>query len=243
MKNKTRRAGKLKRLYFPNSQPLGAGGYGIVFPTGPRTALKLLYDVEACEALRHEAILQQAATLALEGSPVHVPAVLSVSTDPIQVAGKWYLCGLEQERIPVLPEFGEPVHMLLGYDGDDIDTSWGRQTSRPVGPNNPSRGFFAGPEMLEAIWADEGINMKIEGVAYAMGLATKKLLAAGIIPNDLEWIYGGAGRIYLIDFGLCRFGHLTPEEYLARTGSESPAADIYLPQKSRGVREFLQGLL
>ena len=230
-----------------------------MFPIGARTALKLLYDVEACEALRHEANLQQAAAVALEGSPVHVPAILSATTEPLQVAGKWYLCGLEMERIPVLPEFGEPVHMLLGYDGDDIDTSWGRQTARPVGPNNPSRGFFAGPEMLEAIWADErassakshaapsyageGITMKIEDVAYAMGLATKKLLTAGIIPNDLEWIYGGAGQIYLIDFGLCRFGHLTPEEYLARTGSESVTADIYLPQKGRGVREFLQGLL
>lgn len=211
-----------------------------MFPSGPTTALKLLYDLEACEALRHEAKLQQAAANALKGFPVHVPNILSTITEPLQVAEKWYLCGIEMERIPIIPEFGEPIHMLLGYDGDDIDTSWGRHTSQPVGPNNPSRGFFAGQEMLEAIWKNERIALTIEDVSYTMGTATKKLLAAGIIPTDLEWIYGGAGRIYLIDFGLCRFGHLTSREYLERPNLH--ATDMYLPHNGRGVRDFLEGL-
>lgn len=225
-------------------QPLGAGGYGIVFSHGPGKALKLLYDVETGKALRQEAEIQELAWKALAGSSIRVPKVLAIDARPLLVAGTWYLCGIEMEQVPVLPEFGEPIHMLLGYDGDDLDTSWGRSTAAPPGPNNPSRGFFAGPELLEALWAEEGVNLTIESVARTMGATLRALLAAGIIPNDLEWIYGGKGRIYLLDFGLCRKGHKTPEALLQAKGSEGLAGDIYLPgSRSRGAKEFLEGFL
>jgi hypothetical protein len=243
--NKTRkrhRAGRLERsLNLNSSEILGAGGYGIVFSSG-RKAVKLLYDLDACKDLYREAKLQERARELLEGI-VRVPQIYSYMNHSVLVKGTQYLCGIEMERIPVLPEFDEPLHMLLGFsDPDEVNRSWGRSIAKPVGPENPSRGFFAGLDLLEEILEADGLTL--EGVAATMGIALCTLLDGGILPNDLEWIYGGSRRIYLIDFGLCEFGTAEPEEFLNRQGSSGLRGDIYIPQKEdRGYREFLEGFL
>lgn len=238
---KRKRAGRLERvLNLNNSEILGAGGYGIVFSSG-RKAVKLLYDLEACKALYKEAKIQERARELLQGI-VYVPRIYSYMNHSVRVKNMKYLCGIEMERIPILEEFGEPLHMLLGYDGDDVNQSWGRSSAKPVGPDNPSRGFFAGPDLLEEILAEDGLTL--EGVAYTMGITLRTLLDGGILPNDLEFIYGGAGRIYLVDFGLCEFGHADPVEFLKREGSSGIRGDIYIPQEGdRGYTEFLEGFL
>lgn len=233
------RAGRLERvLNLNSSEILGAGGYGIVVSSG-RKAVKLLYDLDACKSLYKEAKLQERARELLEGI-VHVPRIYSYMSHPIVVKEVQYLCGIEMERIPVFPEIGEPLHMLLGYsDPDDINMSWGRTTSKSIGPENPSRGFFAGADLLEEILEADGLSL--EWVARTMGIALRKLLDGGILPNDLEWIYGGKGNIYLIDFGLCAFGKMDPSEFL---NSSWMHRDIYFPQeRDRGYTEFLEGFL
>jgi hypothetical protein len=101
--------------------------------------------------------------------------------------------------------------------------------SRPVGPDNPTRGFFAGPTEMEAILADVESKIFLAAIAWKMGWATRRLLGAGILPIDLEWIYGGDDCLWLIDFGLCRYGSVDPDEFLYREGSEGLATDIYIP--------------
>lgn len=219
---------------------LGAGGYGIVYTSG-HNAVKLLYDLNSEDALKTEVEIQKRAREILTGI-VSVPEIFSSQAQPTFVDGYQFLCGIEMERIPLLEEFGEPLHMLLGYAGDDINQSWGRSYAKDVGPENPSRGFFAGPDLLEEILAEDGLTL--EGVAYTMGVTLRTLLDGGILPNDLEFIYGGAGRIYLVDFGLCEFGHADPEEFLKRQGSSGLHGDIYIPHRGcKGYTEFLEGFL
>lgn len=238
---KRKRAGRLERTFdLNNSKLLGAGGYGVVFSSGHK-AIKLLYDLDSCKDLYREAQIQEKAREILKGV-VQVPRVYSYMSHPIQVKNVQYLCGIEMERVPVLEGFEGPLHILLGYHGDEINTYWGKATAVPVGPQNPSRGFFAGPEFLEEIFADGGITL--EGVAWKMGVALRALLDWGILPNDLEFIYGGDGKIYLIDFGLCEFGKADPEDFLNRRGSWGLRSDIYIPHRGdRGYEEFMNGFL
>lgn len=236
---KRRRAGRLERIMnLDSSEILGAGGYGIIF-SSDRKAVKLLYDLNACRGLYREAKLQERARELLDGI-VRVPRIYSYMDHSILVNETPYLCGIEMERIPILSEFGEPLHMLLGYnDPDDINKSWGRATEVPIGSDNPSRGFFAGPDLVEEIL--EADELTLEGLARIMGTALRKLLDGGILPNDLEWIYGGGGRIYLVDFGLCKFGSMNPVEFL---NSSWVRRDIYIPHEGdRGHIEFLEGFL
>ena len=70
------------------------------------------------------------------------------------------------DRVPLVDTFDTAVHILLGYDEYDIDTDWGRDLKNEVSESNPSRGFHAGPEMMKAIWQDEGrTDISIESVA------------------------------------------------------------------------------
>ena len=200
---------------------LGAGNFGIVLrdPELPTNAIKLYYDLWDTQAIKQEAELQTAAQKALTGI-AHVPKVYTVLAQPTLFQGNQYLKGIIMDRVPFPDGFNFAVHMLLGYDQYDIDTEWGRDMKRPVGPDNPTRGFHAGPSMLEAIWEDEGVDMTIEKLAFTMGKGTAALLDAGILPLDIEWMYGGNGLIYLIDFGLAEFRHVDKNVYLLGRSSE-----------------------
>ena len=221
---------------------LGVGSFGMVVShKGSNRATKLFYDLHA--PVGEEAALQQKARTLLEGIPhLSVPAIHNIQQLPTEFQGSRYLCGIEMDRVPIPEGFQHPVHMLLGYGQDDIDTVWSKDYRNPVGPNNPPRGFFAGPEMLEAIWADEGSTMTIERVAAIMGTALAKLIAGGIIPLDLEWLYAGDDQLYLIDFGLCEFGSTNPHNFLHMPSSRGIYADYYAPKPDCcGYTEFLGG--
>ena len=219
---------------------LGAGSFGLVI-SNQRNAVKLFYDIYNPHAILEEARLQTHARNVLQGI-VRVPEIHGVSTIPTSYRATPHLRGIEMDRISIVEGMPSATHVLLGYDQSDIDTEWSRDHCNPPSDSNPTRGFHAGPEMMEAIWEDEGrSDITIEYVAYTMGIALRTLIDNGIIPYDLEWIYGG-GELYLIDFGMCWFGTVDPWEYLYRTGSSGLASDYYIPHKGcRGYEAFLKG--
>lgn len=252
-----------------DSEWLGVGGFGIVIShstllpaygrhkTGgqrgaiaPSNAVKLLYDIDECKALIEEAQIQMAARKLLDGI-VHVPQISTVLTEPIVWKGTQYLCGIAMERIPNVKRQGvkggsmplsEPVHIVLGDDPIDLDTSWGKTIGKPVGPNNPSRGFFASGEFLEDLWEEEGSAHTVDSVAFTMGRALRALVDGGIVPVDLEWIYGGDGAVHLIDFGLCRMGRVDPRSFFFQKGGEGLAYEIYVPHEGdRGYSALYRG--
>lgn len=92
------------------------------------------------------------------------------------------------------------------------------------------RGFHASSKMMELIWM-------IESVAKLMRIVYERLLENGIIPYDVEWIWGGDGEIWLIDFGLCEeFDPATTivdwkTRFFSGTSSQSIQSDMYVPCK------------
>lgn len=252
MSRKTRKRmggkrGTLKRVVDLNSASiLGAGGYGIVVnPNGKKEVFKLFFDLAACKKVAKEAEIQQKAHILFKtGLPeVGIPSVTYHTNEVLEYHTKKYLCGIGMENVPPPEGFEEAVHMLLGYHKDDIDTSWGQTQSKPVSSTNPTRGFFASPEMMEIIWKEEGNTMTIDRLAGLMGKSYRLLLNGGIIPIDVEWIYS-QGKPWIIDFGLCEVGQMSPEEFLVTAGSRGLATDFYVPHKGdRGYEAFIKEFL
>ncbi len=244
-KRKTQKGGKAGHLYRiinlnDSAQILGAGSNGLIASNKDIT-VKLFYNCQGSEELQKEADIQIAARKLLKDI-VEVPKVHEVFNQQILYKGQKYLCGISMDRVPLVTSFDYAVHILLGYKQDDTDTIWTRDYRNPPSEENPPRGFFAGVEMMEAIWQDEAGSLVIESVAYTMGLALATLIKGGIIPYDLEWIYGGDGKIYLIDFGFCEFGNVDPIKYLNHIGSWGLGGDYYIPHKGhRGYEEFMKG--
>lgn len=237
------RSGSLQHLFpLDNTSPLlGIGGYGVVFQH-QNTAIKLLHDVDKCKELVQEAKIQKKSRALLKNI-VKVPKITDYSTYPVHYKNKVYLCGIVMEAVPVLPDFNEQLHMIFGMeDSSDLDESWGQKTTEPVSAENPTRGFFASPELLEAIWQERGSKWTIDKVCYTMGLAIRTLLDAGILPDDVEWVYGHDDEVWLIDFGLCTYSQVDPMIYLTMKGVRGLASDIYVPHKGqKGYEAFLKG--
>jgi hypothetical protein len=246
-KNPTKRmggkAGVLHRVLPINNDAniLGAGSFGLV-ASNPQITVKLFYDLNDCKAVRKEAQIQEAARKLMEGI-VKVPRVQETLTYTTTFRNNRYLCGIVMDRVPLVDTFSSAVHILLGYKHDDIDIEWARDNVNPPSEDNPTRGFHASSEMMEAIWQDEGrTDISIDSVSYTMGKAMAILLRGGIQPYDLEWIYGGDGKLYLIDFGMCEFGDKDPMEYLEHVGSWGLGGDYYIPHKGdRGYGAFMLG--
>lgn len=224
-----------------NADILGAGTYGLVASNSKQT-VKLFYDLNGCKELSEEANLQETARKLLLGI-VKVPKIHEILSYTTPFRNKMYLCGIVMDKVPLVEGMPSATHILLGYDQNDIDTEWSRNHVDPPSEENPTRGFHASPSMMEAIWEDEGrTDIRIEDIAYIMGKALRVLIDGGVIPYDLEWIYGGDGNVYLIDFGLCDFGHVEPYEYLKKRGSTGLDGDYYIPHiGDRGYSEFMQG--
>ena len=228
-------------LTLDDAAVLGAGSFGLI-ASNTQTTVKLFYDLQNCKDMVKEARIQEAARRLLEGL-VSVPKVHEVLSYTTVFRNKPYLCGIVMDRVPIVEGMPSATHILLGYTQDDIDTEWPRDHKNAITEDNPTRGFHASPEMMEAIWSDEGrTDISIESVAHTMGKALAALIRGGIVPYDMEWIYGGDGQIYLIDFGLCVWGHVDPARYLASVGSWGLGGDYYVPHKQhRGYEAFLDG--
>ena len=243
--------GSLSRiLYLNNATVLGAGGYGLVVNPNPKKTkevFKLFFDLDACKKVADEASIQQKAhTIFKRLVPeVGIPSITYHTNQILSYNGKNYLCGIGMEYLPPPTKqgFDETVHMLLGYHNDDIDSSWGQLQSIPVSPTNPTRGFFASPDMMEMIWADDGSELTIDRVAALMGKSYRVLLENGIIPIDVEWVYS-QGKPWIIDFGLCELRTIQPIDFLRANGSSGLGSDFYVPHEGdRGYESFMKEFL
>lgn len=222
---------------------LGAGGYGLVVESSPARATKLFYEANKDAVIDEYEYLTMAYDILhdkIENLAVVKPYRLN--NHPVCFQGNIYLSGFEMEALDEPLDFGEQVHCLLGYRGNDIDDSWGRLRSQKVSEKNPTRGFFASPKTLEEIWKEEKSSMTLSKLANSMGQATKLLLQGGLLPIDVEWVWSN-GKIYLIDFGSCR--KIKPyniQSYLHSMGSEGLGSDIYLPHTGfPNYENFLEG--
>lgn len=224
---------------------IGAGSFGLMVRSfNPDIAIKLIYDLDGCKDMYHEAAMQTKARdiLAASCPDVGVPEVYYIENKELRYRGRRYLCGIGMTYLPFPKGYNECVHITLGYIGYDLNTSWGVETLKPVGPDNPTRGFFADANRLEDIWETEGSYMSVERLAAIMGRATAGLVSAGYLPIDVEWIWSG-GRPWLIDFGMCRLGNMTREAFL-NYPVYGPNADIYIPKAGdEGYDAFMNAYL
>ncbi len=231
-----------------DAQILGAGGYGLVVKNGTH-ALKLFYTGPGnppANPLAEAEIQTKAARIlaGCAGRVARVPAVMAATAQSVAWTGTPFLNGITMEAVESPRVDGNQLHILLGYDGSDLDTLWLRLAAAPPGPANPPRGFFAGGDTLEELWEKRGSRWTVERVAGVMGHSLGALIAGGVVPVDLEFVYGDDDEIWLIDFGLCRAGHVDPHTFLTARGSEGLAGEIYIPQEDmRGRAEFLEGFL
>lgn len=238
---KTRKRTRYRKLNVMNIT--GAGGYGIVI-TNTKKAIKLFLDTDACAALKTEAQIHQTIydIVRVTAPEIRVPNIETIQTEPLMYRGTHYLCGITMDYLQPPLDFDEQVHCCLGYSGSDIDSSWGQKMGLPIGPTNPTRGFFASPETLEYIWKTEGdTTTTIESVARSMGKCLRQLLEHDILPIDIEWVWS-EGRLCMLDFGLCTYGHKDPFQFLHTRGVYGLADDFYVPHAGqRGYDAFLEG--
>lgn len=243
------KAGKLRKLIYideEKSDVIGAGNFGIAV-TNDNYIVKLFYDLIACNEMKKEANIQNKAYEILKGI-VYVPKIYEIFDHLTSYKGKYYLCGIKMERVPIIKPYGAVLHIPLGYKQYDVDRLWSKDYRNDVSESNPPRGYYPSIETLEDEFSEynesvtENNKLTIEKVAYIMGIALRKLIDNGIIPYDLEWVYGGNGKIYLIDFGMCSFGHVDPKRHLESRTSGSLGVDYYIPGEGhRGREEFLLG--
>jgi hypothetical protein len=227
------------------SNIIGAGGYGIVVLPDSRKkeVFKLFYDLSICDKIVNEVSIQQKAYLLFKKllPEIGIPEITYFKKDIVDFEEQKYLCGIGMKYLEPPEGFDEAVHILLGYDNDDLDTSWGRQQSLIVSKTNPTRGFFASKETLQYIWNFEKSSMTIEKMAYLMGKAIRLLIHNNILPIDIEWIWS-EGKPWIIDFGLCELGSVDPYEFLELGGSRGLRTDLYIPHKhDEGYDCFMSG--
>lgn len=220
---------------------LGAGSFGLVISNDDTYATKLFYDLTSPEEIIKEVNLQNKAYEILQGI-VHVPKIYEYQTNITTFNDINYLYGIKMDKVPIIEPYRALMHMPLGYKQHDLDTIWTKDYRSPLSETNPPRGYYASNETLEEEWEEEKIDLTIEKVSYTMGIAIRKLVDNGIVPIDLEWIYGGDGKIYLIDFGLCEFGNIDSIRFIEGKSSRTLGIDYYVPGKEhRGRKEFLLG--
>jgi hypothetical protein len=235
--------GQLKRYFnYDTYTIIGAGGYGKVLKIKKNEVLKIFMNIEDCNVLKKEAEIQQKAYILFKKylPEIKIPKITYFSNHKIKYKNEPYLCGLGMKLLKPPLDFDEQVHILLGYNQDDIDESWGMKMSEPVSLTNPTRGFFASPDTMREIWQLENSSMTIQKVASLMGKGLRLLLDNRIIPNDLEWVWSN-GKLWIIDFGLCEYGYIDPITYLYTDNSFGLKHDNYIPhEKYEGYEEFMQ---
>jgi len=165
--------------------------------------------------------------------PPKVPKIYKHFNHKIKYDDKEYLCGIVMEKVNPIwfnskTKQYEIVHLNFNVD-EDTDTSIMvlAQNHSELNRNNNdlnSRGFYASPQMIEALIQDGDINLINSGqkglkpevsgqkflnsVVATMALTIRYLILHGFYPNDVEWVIDDKGQIWLIDFGLCEIDGL-----------------------------------
>ena len=224
------KAGRIERIIdLDDATVVGAGSYGIVLTLSTNEVVKLFKDTTACNEMKTEARIQYKCSKLFEGSEIGVPNITLYKSRPVKYKNTHYLCGIGMDYLQPPDDYDEQVHIVLGYDGEDIDSSWPMNTGYPISPENPTRGFFASADTMESIWEEEGSDMTIAKMSYLMGSGFRSMIDAGIVPIDLEWVWS-RGRPWIIDFGLCYEGRVEPNAFLKKGGSDGLTTDFYWPR-------------
>lgn len=94
------RAGLMHLVYnFENTNVSGAGNFGIVL-SKRNHAIKLFYDVNACNDLQKEASIQQKCYSFLQNI-IHLPKIHAIMSYLIHNNTASYLCGIVMDRVPI----------------------------------------------------------------------------------------------------------------------------------------------
>jgi len=206
--------------------PAGYGSSGVVV-SNYNHALKL-YEMPADEG----AILQegniQAAAARCTPYILSVPGVHTVTRRPVVFEDRDYIAGIYMDLVPGHSEInGLQVHIPLGAN---LETD----EFLPCG-------FFPTIATLEQLFAFKRSRHSIESVAYTMGCAHRALLDAGIIPNDVKFLYGADDHIWMIGFRRCQLGYIDPMDWL---NDRRRDVEPYAPREAqRGRANYIAGFL
>jgi hypothetical protein len=197
---------------------IGAGGFGIVINSeyqDIKTVTKLLYNISDCQNLELEVKKQQIAYDLLNSQNFHdylenfyfpslnllppkVPKIYKHFNHKIKYHDKEYLCGIVMEKVNPIwfnskTKQYEIVHLNFNID-DDTDTSVIVLTRNDLNNNVlNSRGFYASPQMIEAIIEDGDIKPTVSG--------QKDLNLINSGQKDLNLINSGQKDLNLINSG------------------------------------------
>lgn len=209
---------------------LGYGSSGAIvhgFMPYPPHALKL-YRLPADEGtiLREGTI--QATVSRCCSRILRVPAVHTVTRRPVVYEDRDYIAGIYMDPIPGHTEIdGLQIHIPLGehLEHDEF---------MPCG-------FFPRIDTLKKLFTFKRSRHTIKSIAYTMGKAHRALLDAGIIPDNVKFLYGADDHIWMIGFRHCTEGYMDP---LAWLNDQRRSMEPYAPRENqRGRTEYIAGFL
>jgi len=232
---------------------LGSGGFGLIAsnPRDPTQVIKLFYTQNSCDAAQFEANLLGRVFVALASvkcgmSQVEVPKPMGFWKDEIAHNGLHFSCAFRMKRVMPPPGFHVLIHIALRSEGE-LDKEIGRSGAQPIGPANPSRGFFAVPEYLESYL--QKVPSQVKGDIHNVHDLAKRcgflwatiVLVASVAPLDVEFVLGVDGAtnelaVWALDFNLATSftDHEKPQDIskMLVYGSKGVAGagmDLYVP--------------
>ena len=231
---------------------IGAGGFGTIYGDSLHV-YKTFTKVKSCADSHYEfsigkKLYDTIQRLNLQGTIV-TPEPIEYGITPFVYMQNEYQCFFKMKRMRgfVIDKADQEllVHATLQYP--DKNSEEGKQAGRPVDETNPSRGWFAGENFIEAI---TGVAPKT--IAYRIGLVMVLLIMdVGVYPFDVEYLINKSGQLVVLDFGLA----MEIENYddmIAVTkkafedggnGAIGMAYDLYYPEQSSEVaKSFLNGV-
>ena len=230
---------------------IAAGGYGIIV-SDSKTVTKLHHKGSSCKDGQKEYFMSRRVHNALKGVHcVTTPQPLGYSMQSLEFDGQTFMCSFSMQRIRGI-KIGRRemlVHATLSRPG--YDQELGQNQNMPVGPGNPTRGWHAGEDRLQA-----RAGVAPGKVAQRMGAAiVHMVIDAHIYPFDVEYLVGEKQSLVVLDFGLAEpipkedfkdMGALVQKLFEDGNSAQTAmgiAYDIYYPSPdSKYVGDFLRGM-
>jgi hypothetical protein len=206
---------------------LGCGSTAVIYGDGPDQVQKRFFNDDW--QYKEEVDMQRKIQELLKEFPVRVPDIYGTHLHkPI----------IYMERIHPPSNFAPHlIHLALGYTGEDIDCLW------YINGTRLPRGFYAGIEtILSLTHVNYWSHITINYITHLMGSIIKHLLSNCIIPIGIEWSIDRNGRIWLSDFGSCKYGYAEPVQYFYMGYTENTIRDIYTPIiQQNGYNSYYDG--
>jgi len=230
---------------------IAAGGYGVIISDG-KTVTKLHHKAESCMAGKNEYYIAKRVHNAFKAAHcLTTPEPLGYTMKSTTFGGKEFMCSFSMERIRGIKFGGRELLVHATLSRPDYDTELAQNQNKPVGPDNPTRGWHAGEKSLKSRTGVDPAK-----IAHRMGSAiVRMVMDAKVYPFDVEYLVGKKQSLIVLDFGLAE---LIPKEdfedmdslvqKLFEDGDSSHNAmgiayDIYYPgPDSDYKKQFLAGM-